>query len=362
MRRLVPNQHSNPRRGVVAVNVAILLIPIMAFLALALDCGYLLKMRTELQSAADTAALAAVRELVPSATGQQDLDKVRETARTYAQGNLTGTAFRVNDADIQIGRYDPSSIYTRVNLLDDGQYDTVRVTVRRDRTTNSAVRLYFAGIIGIPTCEVTATATAILPRASVLKVGDGVLPFAVTTAIWDNCDIGDQFKTYNGKIVDPFGKTISGNWGTVDIGKTNNSTKDLSDQILKGLRQSDLDALYASGRIANNSYIDTTVPISVQADPGLSSGLKSAVAAIKGQVRYMPIYESVGGGNGNNAKYEIVRWGLVRVVGSTFSGAKNTFITFEKTSAYDGKLTPHSDLSDTSTTISGAFSRPTLVE
>jgi hypothetical protein len=102
----------------------------------------------------------------------------------------------------------------------------------------------------------------------------------------------------------------------VDIGGTDNSTNDLSDQILTGLRQKDLDALFADGRISNNQFIDATQPISVQADPGLSSGLKAAVEAVHGQLRYMPIYEAVGGGDGNNPEYQIVEWGLVRVVNS----------------------------------------------
>ena len=352
---------SNERRGVVAVNVAVLLIPIMAFLALALDCGYLLNIRTELQSAADAAALAAVRELVPNAIGEQDTNKVKATARTYAQGNMNNSSFKINDADIQIGRYDPSKIYSKVSFLSGGPYDTVRITVRRDHTANSAVRLYFARVIGIPECDVSATATAVLPRTGVFHVGDGVLPFAVTTKVWDNADFGDQFTTYGDKVVDAYGKTIPGNRGTVDIGKSNNSTSDASDQILKGLRQSDLDALYAGGRIPNNKYIDTALPITVQADPGLSSGLKSAVQAIHGQLRYMPIYESAGG-NGNNAQYQIVKWGQVKVVSSNWNGSKNTYIVFQKTKAYDGKMAPVSDLSQTTNTIDGVYAYPTLVE
>jgi Flp pilus assembly protein TadG len=353
---------SSSRRGVVAVKVAVLLIPITAFTALAVDCGYLLKVRTDLQSAADAAALAAVRELVPESGGAQDTNAARDTARTYGQDNMGGSSsFTINDADIEIGRYDPSTIYSDVSLLSSGTFDAVRVTVRRDDSANSAVQLYFARLIGIGDCDVTATATAVLPRASGLYVGDGVLPFAVHQSVWENHGIGDQFKAYNGKIVDAYGTTVSGNWGTVDIGETNNSTSDLSDQIRNGLRQKDLDALYDDGRIDSNEYIDTAQDIMVQADTGLSSGLKHAVQDIHGQIRYIPIYASASG-NGNNAEFQIVDWGVVQVVTSNWNGSKNTYITFEKTSTYDGKLTPHPDLSDTSNTISGAYSHPILVE
>ncbi len=356
-------QLKSQRRGVVVVNVAILLIPIIAFLALALDSGYLLKVRTELQSAADAAALAAVRELVPDDYGNQNTDQAIATARAYVQENVHDiNAFQVNDSDIQIGRYDPSTIYSSVSLLNDGTYDTVRVTVRRDGTTNSAVRLFFARIIGIADCDVTATATAVLPRASTFTAGDGIMPFALHKDVWDATEMGDRFQTFNGHVVNAQGKTIPGNWGTVDIGETNNSTSELSDQIRNGLRQKDLDALAADGRIPHNRFLDATQPITVQADTGLSSGLKAAVEAIHGQTRYMPIYESVGNGNGNNAEYQIVEWGLVQVVGSNFKGAKGTNITFEKTKSYDGKLSPHPDLSDTSNTIPNVYAHPTLIE
>lgn len=352
----------SPRDGVIAVKVAVLLIPLMAFTALALDSGYLLKIRTELQSAADAAALAAVRELIPDSGGNQDLDQVRQTVRDYVQVNMDNENFTIADADIEIGRYDPTSVYSELSLLDDGPYDTVRVTIRRDSTANSAVRLYFAPLIGIPTCNVAVTATAIVPQANEFHVGDGVLPFGVSKSVWDNHGIGDQFRTYNGKIVDAFGNTVSGNWGTVDIGPQNNSTSDLSNQILNGLRQSDLDALYDDGRIATDQYIDASQPISVQADPGLSSGLKNAVQQIHGQTRYIPVYESVGNGNGNNAEYEIVEWGMVTVVTSNWNGNKNTFITFQKTSGYDGKLRPKSDLSADGGNIGNAYAHPILVE
>ena len=67
------------RRGTVAVLVAVLSVPMFGMAAFAVDYGYILWIRTELQRAVDAAALAAVQELAPATDGSQDLDAVRAT-------------------------------------------------------------------------------------------------------------------------------------------------------------------------------------------------------------------------------------------------------------------------------------------
>jgi Flp pilus assembly protein TadG len=359
---LVTRRTSPARRGVVVAKVALLLIPIMGFLALAVDYGYLLKIRTDLQSAADAAALAAARDLVPASGGSVDLGDVRDAARDFARENVAGFSnFSINDTDIQIGRYDPSTIYTQVSLLNSGTFDTVRVTLRRDNVSNSPVRLFFARAIGIPNCEVTASATAVLQRSTGLRAGADVVPFAISKTLWDAHSIGQRFRIYDDRVTDEEDNTIPGNWGTVDIGAENNSTKDISDQIINGLRQKDIEALYEDGRISSAEEINAASTIYLQADPGLSSGMKDAVEAIHGTGRIVPIYDSVTG-SGNNAEFRIVGWGGVVIVGSRFDGAKRTHITMRKSTIYDGALVPAGDLSSTNGTIANTFTAPVLVE
>ena len=148
-----------------------LLIPLIGMLAFSIDIGYLLKKRAELQRAADAAALAAVRDLVPDSNGDQDLDQVRETVRNYAAMNISDVSgFTVLDSDITIGRFEPETVYTDFTILDDGILDTVRVTLRRDGSANSPIPLFFAGIFGVINSEVSATATAVLQKASILRL------------------------------------------------------------------------------------------------------------------------------------------------------------------------------------------------
>jgi len=376
------------RKGAVVVLVAFLLIPLLAMVAFTVDYGYLLKVRTDLQRTADMASLAAVQSLIPAADGTQDLASVRSVLRSYAASNAgtsyhnlnsgiaisqfdssttfsnTATGFQVLDSDIEIGRYDPATIYSKVSLLNSGTFDTVRVTVRYDGTANSPVRLFFARALGINSAPVTATATAVLQKPRFIEPGADVLPFAMPGDVWNGKNPGDTWSVYgDGKLTDSSGNTIPGNWGTVDIGLTNNSTSDLSDQILNGLRQKDLDALYANGRIAQSTHIDGSVSAWMNGDPGLSSGMKAAVRAVHGMTKMVPIYDTINSpAMGANVEFNIIGWGVVEVVDSNWGGEKDTWVNIRKAYMYDGDLRPQPDLSNTTDVITAVYTSPALVE
>ncbi len=190
--------------------------------------------------------------------------------------------------------------------------------------------------------------------------GSAVLPFAIPEDIWAANEIGDTWSIYgDGKMIDENGNEIPGNWGTVDIGSENNSTHDLNDQILDGLHQSDLDILYEANRIDQNTHIDATVDMWVNADTGLSVGVKQSVEQIHGEVRFVPIYSQNNGEPGNNLEFHITGWGIVTVVDSNWGDVN--WINVQKTYAYLGALTPQPDLS-IDAGMEGAFTSPVLVE
>jgi Flp pilus assembly protein TadG len=358
-------QQANHRQGTVAVLAAFLLIPLLALVAFAVDYGYLLKMRADLQRTADAAALAAVRDLVPIDNAlTQDQAQARTTARTYAQTNLTdGANFSVADSDIVIGRYDTASIYTQLSILNSGSADTVKVTLRRDAQLNSPVTLFFARLMGNNNAAVAASGTAVLQKANIMEAGAEVLPFAVHQDTWNYQPRGSQWSIYgDGKVRDANGAQIPGNWGTVDIGASSNSTADLNDQIENGLTQADLDALYADGRISNREYLDSTNTTFLQADTGLSSGLKNSVQSQYNKPKIVPIYNLVYG-VGNNTEFRIVGWGVVQIIDSHWSGNNDTSVTVKKSYMYDNRyLRAQIDLSNTAGTVEGAYTSPVLVE
>jgi hypothetical protein len=358
------NRRRPKRRGVVVVLVGILLVTLLGMVAFALDYGYLLKVRTDLQRAADAAALASLQDLIPLSDGTQDLAAVRAAVRAYAVDN-TEAGFQVLDQDIQIGRFDPATIYSSLTLHGTGIFDTVRVTLRRDALANANVSLFFAPILGTRDSDVTATATAVLQKAAVLRPGDAVIPIAIPLEVWESMEPNeDVWSVYgDGRIDDPAGNEIPGNWGTVDIGSAANSTSDIVDQTINGLHQSHLDALHADGRIPTNEYIDAREPMMVNADTGISVGMRRGIEAVHGLQRLMPIYDSFAGDpQGNNLEFHIVGWGVVTVVDSSWNGAKNTYVNISRSYAYDGYLRPQSDLSNTEGVVQGAFTSPVLVD
>jgi hypothetical protein len=347
------------RRGTIAVLAAMLILPLVAMVAFAVDYGYLLKIRTDLQRAAD----AAAQELVPHADGTQNLDAVRYRIREYLTRN-TDPSFIILDSDIEIGRYDPATIYSHVTLLPTGIFDTVRITVRRDGQANLPVSLFFARVLGSRSSGVTASATAVLQRASAIPPGARILPFAIPRNEWASKNHGEIWSIYaDGKLTDSSGATVPGNWGTVDIGPVDNATVGLRDQIDIGLRQSDLDALNADGRIPSSSQIESSEPLWANGDPGMSIGMKDAVRAAHGSTRLVPLFDTMAGDPvGGNAEFHVVGWGVVKVVDSRWTGEHKSYVHVQKAFTYDGVLGPQSDLSNATDVIDGAFTSPALVE
>jgi hypothetical protein len=345
------------------VLAALLMTALVGLIAFAVDYGYLLKVRTDLQRSADASALAAVQDLIRKPDGSQDMDKARATARTYASDNLGDSSFQVASGDIEIGRYDPQSIYTNVALLNSGTFDTVRVTLRRDGAVNPMVPLFFARVLGLQNAEVVARATAVLQKGEYLEPGVEILPFATPLDLWNSLDPGEQWSAYgDGKLKDGSGNDVPGNWGTTDIGNTSNSSSELNDQILNGLRQSDLDALQADGRISQSSHIDSSVPLWTQGDTGLSSGLKQSVQAVHGKQKLIPIYDQLANPAGSHVDFHVVGWGVVTVINSEWQGFTNTRVIVKKSHWFNGKLRPKGSLSATSGYVDGGFTSPVLVE
>ena len=349
------------RKGVVLLLLCFLLVPLLTLLAFAVDYGFLLQVRTDLQRSADQAALAAVRDLLPDENGNQDRDKVRKTLRDYAQSNLTD-GFSIRDADIEIGRYNRSTVYKSLELLATGKPDTVRVTVRRDSMANSSVALYFARIFDRDQADVAVSSAAVLQSARYLGPGTSVFPITIKENTWNKIGFGETVSVFgDGRVEDDFGKAIPGNWGSVDIGAASNSTADLRDQIENGLRQSDLNQLHDQGAIPDSAHIDSQSPLTVNGDTGFSGGMKHAVSAVHGTIKLLPIYRSSSGGGGNMT-FNIVGWGAVEIVDSKFSGNKNSYIDVRKSYMYDSHLEPVRDLSDDSEGMEGIYTSPALAQ
>lgn len=352
------------RKGAVTVLVIALMIIMLIVAVFAVDYGYILVVRADLQRAADNAALAAVQDLVPDPFGNQDLPKANQTVADYTVDNLDDEEFQVLAQDIETGRVDRESIYEEVSLHQSGVHDAVRVKLRRDDVGNSSVTLYFAKMLGIQNANVSASATAILQNGRYLHPGTDVLPIGIPIETWNQHNFGDVWTIYgNGRLIDQFGNEVPGNWGTLDIGAGSNATSAIADQILNGLRQEDLDHLHDAGKIPSNEMIDSEAAMWLSGDTGLSSGIKDAVRSSHGATKLIPIFSQLNDkANGENLEFLVVAWGAVEVVDSRWQGNQKTYIKIRKAYSYDGQLRPNQRLDETMDIIDGAFTSPVLVQ
>jgi hypothetical protein len=114
------------QRGQVLVQVAMLMVVFLAFLALAIDMGHIFNERRHMQNAADAGALAGAWEICFG-----DPARAEQTAREYA---VDRNDAQVADVSVAGGRV---TVYAR-----------------------EATGLYFARVLGIETADVNAMAVA----------------------------------------------------------------------------------------------------------------------------------------------------------------------------------------------------------
>lgn len=196
-------------RGATAVIVAIMIVVLLGFGALALDISNAMIARNELQNVADAAALAGARQIgvlyqaLPQGTpytGHTINPNVVYTAATgvASQNQARQVAVAVNIADIQIGVWN-STTRTLAPITNTGATG-VRVTARRDGSANGPVATWLAGVMGINSMNVVATATAALTGTGVLLPGEANAPFGLDELIFTNpayCGTPIQFYPTN---------------------------------------------------------------------------------------------------------------------------------------------------------------------
>lgn len=329
---------SDHRRGSITVLTAFMLIIFLALTAFALDIGYLALVRTELQRTADAAALAAACELATETDVPAAIPRVRSAAVTYAASNPVGRHAPVVDrntgndtnGDVVVGTVGDLRRGAAMFFSDPTTYNAVQVRVRRDGLQNGEVRLFFARILGCDSVAMQAVATAAITRNVVgfrpppLSAPLPLLPIAIEHAKWQQIIADENHEdalSWDSELqnvttgMDGIGEgclypTITGspgNLGTVNIGTGTNSTSHLSQQILRGLSESDL--AYHGGELR----LDDQGELHLSGDPGVSSSIASELAQIKGQPRVVPIYSQVTQ-SGSIARYTIIGFGGVRIM------------------------------------------------
>ncbi len=162
------------RRGATAVMVAVCIPVLIGFAALTIDVGLIYNTKTDLQRAADAAALAAAGRLGDYESGDP-LVLGRDAAMSITSQNaVLNKQVTIEDSDIIFGRavLDPQTKqfdFVPTNVFP----DAAKVTVRKSEgSTNGGVTLFFARIFGKDTQDVTAEAIAMLLPRDIAVVAD----------------------------------------------------------------------------------------------------------------------------------------------------------------------------------------------
>jgi hypothetical protein len=212
----------------VLIYVAVALVMLLAFAALAIDIGYAMVARNELQNVADGAALAAARYIGKAYEGKTQAEQqaitfsstdIMAVAKAVAQQNQAAAAsIELNDADILIGKWDGTT-HTLGDIGNMTLPDAVRVVARRDASTaNGAIPTFFARIFGVATMDVSAVATAALTGQSTSGPGGLFIPVGISRA-WFNPNSCNQVIQFS-----PTG-TLAGcaGWNTFTDPKVNDA-------------------------------------------------------------------------------------------------------------------------------------------
>lgn len=177
---------ANSQSGSVVVFSALIMVALAAMATLAVDYGFLQYKRSQLQTAADTAALAGAADLLRHG---DNLDAVRSTAVDIGQRNLgdqDSVTSAVTTDDVEFLKGDaPAAEQTP---------DTVQVTTGRTSDRGNPVDMFLGPMLGWNTQDLTATASASLFCSDQTKCLKPFSPPAKFT--WDDsCDSDKKYKS-----------------------------------------------------------------------------------------------------------------------------------------------------------------------
>lgn len=322
-----------------------MMVAMLAFVALAVDIGYLSCVDTELQRTADAAAIAAAWRLVEHERSGAPVDynalaEIASTANQYAAlNNVANAGVSLSASDTVVGELAyPFSDASTMTFGDPNRFNAVKIRVRKtgDSDGNGPAPLFFARIMGYDSCDRQREATAaFLDNFGGFRApADGrnlqILPIALDQETWDSLLAGATTDEYRWDPdancvrtgpdgireanLYPQGTGAPGNRGTVDIGPADNSTSDICRQIRYGISHSDLATMGGKIELNREGRLYLT------GDTGISSAVGEDLNAIVAQTRIIPVFSQVTE-PGNNAQYTIVRFIGVRIMNVKLTGS-----------------------------------------
>jgi Flp pilus assembly protein TadG len=147
---------TNNRKGFALVWSALLMLFMTGLAGLSIDWAYVTLTKSQLQAAADAAALASVQQL------SQGSSVVNDTAVAYAMMNNAAQSpvFVMPGVDVLIGQFNTTTMQFTVTS---SSPNAVKVVARRtDDSLGGPVALLFGPAVGVPTAGASAQAIAMV--------------------------------------------------------------------------------------------------------------------------------------------------------------------------------------------------------
>jgi hypothetical protein len=361
------------RRGAIAPLTLALLVLLVGMAAFAVDTGTIVIARTQLQSAADAAALAGADplmngyvqyQLASSGAKPTILSNAMNSAKTYAKnfashnsaGGVSGLV--LFDNDIQFGFTDASGTFTAYNANSPVFPNTIKVTLRLDGTAggNRAVGMSFAQILGPKTTPVTATAAATIMAGTVNSFNSvnganiGTLPMTYDVNAWNNFITTGQWPDGT-SATDSSGVPYlqvypsvkdTGNFGQLSLNDSTIGDSTVKGWVDNGMAPSDLSALQSAGLLPLSGHNANSW--NWLGSPGFESSLIQDVNNYPGKQFYLPLFTpynanssnySPGVGQGSGYNYNIVQFVAVSIYVPPDNGNNNQAVYLQATAMVD---------------------------
>jgi Flp pilus assembly protein TadG len=350
----------------VTAQVVVCSVVILGMGALVIDVGKLYVARSELQRAADSAALAGTSAYLDNAGLLQSLtlgELARERAQTYSLANWTyGVPTVLDTGDIVVGTLDLTDPDGTLDTSGTQRFNAVQVLVRRTAdSSNGAIGYSFARIFGHADGGVVAAATAAYDDrfSGFRQTPHGpMIPFTIHEDIyedllvngpdeysWDKVEKQVEYTPDEVREIRLFpyraklhggDEDGAGNFGILNIGTGNQGDAAIEVQIREGVAPSDLETEIGTSTLTFVGSGGQPVTYDITGSPGLKAGMEGAMASRVGDVVGFFLHDLVTL-TGSNAVFRIVDVRFGRVMYVDLNGNPNDKCLVIQPVAYTGQ-------------------------
>jgi Flp pilus assembly protein TadG len=298
MRRLMVPKNDDGERGAIAVLVALLLVVLLGFAALAVDAGMLYSERAQVQNGSDAAALAVAQKCAAN-TSDPNCSTTSPIASDIANKNANDGLNNVKSISLDLTN----------------RKVTVTAGSQQAGGTPNAVSLLFARVLGFSSANVLTTSSVQWGSAVA-----GRTPFPLAYSI---CQVqgyiggGLQLLQDHGSGANPScnygpsGATVAGGYGWI--------TQDA------GVCGGTINLAASEGGSAPGNSIPTNCSTTLQ-------NWATNITAGRDVIVLLPVFNSVTG-TGSGAVYGLVAFAAFKVTGWKFSGNNSLPDSFRNTNS-----------------------------